>query len=66
MNQMSLKTGRIKFNCEKMGDVILTKNTPIKSGTTFPSIIEGCNLSQEYGVGLPYDKKKCENNRKNI
>ncbi len=57
------KTEYIKFKCEKMGIVILTKNTPVKKGATFPSIIEGCDHSEECGVGLPFSEEKCKTTR---
>jgi len=61
---MTIKTEHVRFNCEKMGNVILIKNTPVKKGAKFPSRIEGCDHSEECGVGLPFTEEKCESVRK--
>lgn len=59
-----IKTEYPKFDCEKMGRVTLTRNTPIKPGVKYPPTIEGCSHAEECGVGLPYSQEKCETIRK--
>ncbi len=60
---MPIKTENIKFRCEIMGSVILTKNTSLKDGKPRISLIEGCSKSKECGVGEQYNKQKCEDKR---
>ena len=62
----AIHTEKINFDCKKMGSVILTQNTPIKTGAKFPSVIEECSHSKECGVGLPFTKEKCDSMRNTI
>jgi hypothetical protein len=59
-----IRIEHVKFDCEKMGTVTLTKNTPVKSGAKFPSKTEFCSQAEKCGVGLPYSIEKCETIRK--
>jgi len=58
-----IKSEFLRYNCEKMGRVELTRNTLIKAGETILLKIECCDHADACGVGLPYDEAKCESVR---